>query len=154
VVRRDVPVLPGGVVEPLVTDVDHRLLERIRDLQGSLEIDLASITRMVEEDALRADVLHDLGERLAELGADLISRSDEVNAEVLAKLPEDGWLPEAGVHHRALIVAHNVGPRPLRCGRIYLALCGAACFPFYARDLSGRTARHDRCPVCEDRLFR
>ncbi|WP_410658163.1 hypothetical protein [Amycolatopsis sp. lyj-112] len=134
--------------------VDHRLLDRIRDLHGSLGIDVACITRMVDEDTPRADVLRDLGERLTELGAALIRRSDDVDADVLAKLPDDGWLPEAGVHHQALIVAHNVGARPLRCGRIYLGLCGAACFPFYGRDLTGRTARHDRCRACQDRLFR
>ncbi|WP_181773297.1 hypothetical protein [Amycolatopsis pittospori] len=134
--------------------MDHRLLDRLRDLRGSLGADLTSITRMVEDDAPRADVLRDLGERLTDLGAALLRRAEDVNAGVLAKLPEDGWLPEAGVRHRALTLAHNVGPRPLRCGRVYLALCGAACFPFYGRDLSGRTARHERCRRCQDRLFR
>ncbi|MEV6909948.1 hypothetical protein [Amycolatopsis sp. NPDC051071] len=134
--------------------MDHRLLDRLRDLHGSLGVDITSVTRMVEDDAPRADVLRDLGERLSELGAALLRRSDDVDADVLAKLPEDGWLPEAGVRHRALGVAHNVGERPLRCGRVYLALCGAVCFPFYGRDLSGRTARHERCRRCQDRLFR
>ncbi|MBB5856108.1 hypothetical protein ACFQ05_24860 [Amycolatopsis umgeniensis] len=134
--------------------MDHRLLDRIRDLHGSLGTDLSCITRMVEDDTPRADLLRDLGERLCELGAALLRRSDDVNADVLAKLPDDGWLPEAGARHRALVVAHNVGARPLRCGRIYLALCGAPCFPFYGRDPAGRTARHERCRDCQDRLFR
>ncbi len=134
--------------------MDHRLLDRLRDLRGSLGADLPYITRMVEEDTPRADVLRDLGERLSDLGAALLRRAEDVNADVLAKLPDDGWLPEAGACHRALGVAHNVGPRPLRCGRVYLAVCGAVCFPFYGRDLSGRTARHEHCRRCRDRLFR
>ncbi|WP_037319566.1 hypothetical protein [Amycolatopsis orientalis] len=134
--------------------MDHRLLDRIRDLHGSLGTDLVCITRMVEDDTPRADLLRDLGERLTELGAALLRRSDDVDADVLAKLPEDGWLPESGTRHRALAMAHNVGARPLRCGRIYLALCGAPCFPFYGRDLAGRTTRHERCRTCRDRLFR
>lgn len=134
--------------------MDHRLLDRLRDLHGSLSTDIGVVTRMVEDDVPRADVLRDLGERLTDLGTALLARSDDVDADVLAKLPDDGWLPEAGERHRALLVAHHVGERPLRCGRIYLAVCGAPCFPFYGRDRSGRTARHERCPTCRDRLFR
>ncbi|WET81427.1 hypothetical protein P3102_09520 [Amycolatopsis sp. QT-25] len=133
--------------------MDHRLLDRLRDLHGSLSTDISFVTRMVEDDVPRADVLRDLGERLTDLGGALLRRSDDVNADVLAKLPDDGWLPGAGEHHQPLSVAHNVGGRPLRCGRIYLALCGAPCFPFYGRDASARTARHERCPVCRDRRF-
>ncbi|WP_307793424.1 hypothetical protein [Amycolatopsis sp. MtRt-6] len=127
---------------------DRRLLERIRDLHGSLAPDLAWLARTVGEEVPRPDILRDLGERLADLGADLITRADELDAEVRAGLPEHGWLPEAGARRRALAVAHQVGPHPLRCGPIFLAVCGAACFPFYGTDPTGRTARHEQCEKC------
>jgi hypothetical protein len=129
-------------------DRDHRLLERIRDLHTSLAPDLAWLARTVGEEAPRPDILRDLGERLADLGEDLITRADELDAEVRAGLPAHGWLPEAGARRRALAVAHQVGPHPLRCGPIFLAVCGAACFPFYGTDPTGRTTRHERCEKC------
>ncbi|MFF0145060.1 MULTISPECIES: hypothetical protein [Amycolatopsis] len=129
---------------------DLRLLARIRDLQVSLATELAFLTRSVDEQAPRPDVLRDLGERLLDLGGALVERADELNTAVLATLPAHGWLPEAGTRQRALGVVHQVGPRPLRCGPIFLALCGAACFPFYGRDPAGRTARHERCPACAE----
>jgi hypothetical protein len=129
-------------------DRDHRLLERIRDLHASLAPDLAWLARTVGEEVPRPDILRDLGERLADLGGDLITRADELDAQVRAGLPDDGWLPEAGARRRALAVAHQVGPHPLRCGPIFLAVCGAACFPFYGTDPTSRTARHERCEKC------
>ena len=129
-------------------DRDRRLLERIRDLHASLGADLTWLARTVGEEAPRPDILRDLGERLADLGADLIARADELDAQVRAGLPDDGWLPEAGARRRALAVAHQVGPHPLRCGPIFLAVCGAACYPFYGTDPTGRTARHERCEKC------
>ncbi|WP_410671893.1 hypothetical protein [Amycolatopsis sp. cmx-4-68] len=132
---------------------DERLLERIRDLHESLAPDLAWLARTVGEEEPRPDILRDLGERLADLGADLAARADELDAQVRATLPDHGWLPEAGARRRALAVAHQVGPHPLRCGPIFLALCGAACFPFYGGDPSGRTERHARCPDCAGRLL-
>ncbi|MBB4689725.1 hypothetical protein [Amycolatopsis jiangsuensis] len=130
---------------------DLRLLERIRDLQASLATDLAFLARAVDEEAPRPDAVRDLGERLLDLGGALVARADELNAKVLATLPAHGWLPEAGARRRALGLAHQVGPRPLRCGPIFLALCGAACFPFYGRDPDDRTARHELCPACRTR---
>ncbi|MGW4059685.1 hypothetical protein ACWEGE_15460 [Amycolatopsis sp. NPDC004747] len=127
---------------------DQRLLERIRDLHASLGPDLAWLARTVGEEVPRPDILRDLGERLADLGGDLVARADELDAEVRAGLPDHGWLPEAGARRRALAVAHQVGPRPLRCGPIFLAVCGAACIPFYGTDPTGRTARHERCEKC------
>ncbi|WP_410589691.1 hypothetical protein [Amycolatopsis sp. lyj-23] len=76
----------------VLTDADRdlRLLERIRDLHASLAPDVAWLARTVGEEAPRPDILRDLGERLADLGADLIARADELDAEVRAGLPEDG----------------------------------------------------------------
>ena len=129
-------------------DPDHRLLDRIRDLHASLAADLAWLARTVGEEPPRPDILRDLGERLADLGTDLVTRADELDAQVRAGLPDHGWLPEAGARRRALAVAHQVGPHPLRCGPIFLAVCGAACYPFYGTDPTGRTARHERCEKC------
>ena len=140
----------GGVAGTVLNDADRdrRLLERIRDLHASLAPDVAWLARTVGEEVPRPDILRDLGERLADLGADLITRADELDAQVRAGLPDHGWLPEAGARRRALAVAHQVGPHPLRCGPIFLAVCGAACFPFYGTDPTGRTARHERCEKC------
>jgi hypothetical protein len=142
--------LPGSVAGPVLTgtDRDRRLVERIHDLHGSLGVDVIWLARTLDDETPRPDILRDLGERLAELGADLVSRADELDAEVRATLPDHGWLPEAGARRRALAVAHQVGPHPLRCGPIFLAVCGAACFPFYGTDPTGRTARHERCERC------
>lgn len=139
-----------GVAGAVLTgpDRDRRLLERIRDLHTSLTPDLAWLARTVGEEPPRPDILRDLGERLADLGTDLVTRADELDAQVRAGLPDHGWLPEAGARRRALAVAHQVGPHPLRCGPIFLAVCGAACFPFYGTDPTGRTARHEQCEKC------
>ncbi|GAA3559772.1 hypothetical protein GCM10022222_49350 [Amycolatopsis ultiminotia] len=128
-----------------------RLLARIRDLQAALATDLEFLARALDVQAPRPDVVRDLGERLLDLGGALVERADELNAEVLATLPAHGWLPEAGARRRALGVAHQVGPQPLRCGPVFLALCGAACFPFYGRDPLDRTVRHERCESCRER---
>ncbi|MFE0027708.1 hypothetical protein [Amycolatopsis sp. NPDC059021] len=130
---------------------DVRLLDRLRDLHGSLAADIAWLVESAENELGRPDVLRDLGERLTELGTDVLARSDELNAAVLATLPSHGWLPEAGARRRAMTLAHQVGRRPLRCGPIYLSVCGAACFPFYGTDPTGRTARHAKCPKCRER---
>ncbi|MDT8914524.1 hypothetical protein [Amycolatopsis sp. PS_44_ISF1] len=127
---------------------DTRLFERIRDLEASLPGDLAFLTRAVEEESPRPDALRDLGERLVDLGQAVLRRSEEVNAALLATLPGHGWLPEAGARRRAAGLAHQVGPHPIRSGAVFLALCGAACFPFYGKDPADRTARHERCPAC------
>ncbi|SEP46113.1 hypothetical protein [Amycolatopsis saalfeldensis] len=159
------------MAEPQLTDA--RLLDRIRDLEASLPADLAFLTRAVEEKSPRPDALRDLGERLVDLGGAVLRRSEEVNAAVLATLPAHGWLPGAGPLRRAAGpaheagrrpaglahqvgprpagLAHQVGPRPLRCGIVFLALCGAACFPFYGKDPTDRTARHEHCPTCRAR---
>lgn len=136
-----------GVVEPDVNDT--LLLERIRDLHASLGADLAFLARTFEEDLPRPDALRDLGERLLDLGGALVARSDELNAAILAVLPPDGWLPEAGTRRHVIGVVHQVGPRPLRCGNVFLALCGSACYPFYGRDATNRAARHQRCESCQ-----
>ncbi|WP_328611873.1 hypothetical protein OG943_23060 [Amycolatopsis sp. NBC_00345] len=137
------------MAEPDLTDA--RLFDRIRDLEASLAADLAFLIRAVEEEAPRPDALRDLGERLVDLGGALLRRSDEVNSAVLATLPAHGWLPGAGARRHATGPAHQVGPRPIRCGSVFLALCGAACFPFYGKDPTNRTARHEHCPVCRAR---
>jgi hypothetical protein len=134
------------VAEPQLTDA--RLFDRIRDLEASLAADLAFLTRAVEEESPRPDALRDLGERLVDLGGAVLRRSEEVNTAVLATLPAHGWLPGTGARRRAAGLAHQVGPRPLRCGAVFLALCGATCFPFYGKDPADRTARHEHCPTC------
>ncbi|MGW4484839.1 hypothetical protein ACWEOE_13460 [Amycolatopsis sp. NPDC004368] len=127
---------------------DLALLDRLRDLHASLGSDLAFLVRALEEDSPRPDAWRDLGERLLDLGGALVARSDELNAAVLALLPPDGWLPEAGTRRHVIGLVHQVGPRPLRCGAVFLALCGSACFPFYGRDATNRSARHERCESC------
>ncbi|MEU0790031.1 hypothetical protein ABZ342_08170 [Amycolatopsis sp. NPDC005961] len=146
--------MPESVAGSVLTgaDRDQRLVERVRDLHGSLGPDVSWLARTLDDETPRPDILRDLGERLAELGADLVARADELDARVRATLPDHGWLPEAGARRRALAVAHQVGPHPLRCGPIFLAVCGAACFPFYGTDPSGRTARHERCARCLSRI--
>lgn len=142
--------MPGSVAGSVLTgtDRDQRLVERVHDLHGSLGHDVAWLARTLDDETPRSDILRDLGERLADLGADLVTRADELDARVRATLPDHGWLPEAGARRRALAVAHQVGPHPLRCGPIFLAVCGAACFPFYGTDPTGRTVRHERCERC------
>lgn len=124
---------------------DAALFNRLRDLQCSLGDDLDWLTYHPH----RADGLHDLGERLTDLGSSLILHAAEVNATILAKLPTAGWLPEAGTRPGKARAAHFVGERPIQCGLVYLAVCGAACFPFYGRDTTGRIERHRRCEACE-----
>jgi hypothetical protein len=128
-----------------MNEPDAALFNRLRDLQGSLGEDLDWLISHPR----RADGLHDLGERLADLGTGLLQRAADVNAETLTKLPAAGWLPEAGTRPGDVRAAHFVGERPVRCGPVYLAVCGAACFPFYGRDATGRTDRHPRCEACE-----
>ncbi|MEC3982243.1 hypothetical protein [Amycolatopsis sp. H20-H5] len=128
-----------------MTDGEDRLPDRIKDLHASLATGIGWLLQNMSEDGVRPDVLRDLG-------ADLVRRSDALDAEILAHLPGDGWLPEAGARWRALPVAHNVGPRPLRCGAVFLSLCGAACFPFYGKDPLGETVRHHTCPDCRSLL--
>lgn len=125
-------------------DVDARLFNRLRDLQKTLGQDVDWLTRQYRPDALR-----DLGERLRDLGGDLIARAADLNAVTLARLPASRWIPEAGPRPGAPRLAHYVGEEPLRCGFIFLARCGAACYPFYGIDLTGRIHRHHRCPACQ-----
>ncbi|WP_244180540.1 hypothetical protein [Amycolatopsis pretoriensis] len=140
----------AGAAGAVLTEADRdlRLLDRVRDLHTSLALDLSWLARTLDDETPRPDIVRDLGERLADLGADLVARADELDARVRATLPDHGWLPEAGARRRALAVAHQVGPHPLRCGPIFLAVCGAACFPFYGTDPTGRTVRHERCERC------
>ena len=119
------------------------LFDRLRDLRNSLREDLIWLTSHPD----RADGLRDLGERLTDLGTGLLRLAADVNAQILAKLPAAGWLPEAGTYPRG--AAHFAGERPIRCGPVFLAVCGAACFPFYGRDTAGRINRHPRCEACE-----
>jgi hypothetical protein len=99
----------------------------MRDLRRSLGDDLDWPTTAT---APTADGLHDLDERLHDLGVEPTRRANELNAAVLAKLPADTWLPEAGTRPGKVRDAHYVGERQIRCEPIYLAVCGAACFPF------------------------
>jgi len=140
-----------GVAEPDLSG-DLRLLDRLRDLHDSLAAEVPWFARTIGEDALRPDILRDLGERLADLGADLIARADELCIGMLALLPDHGWLPEVGAQRREPGFAHQVGPRPLRCGRMFVGLCGAACYPLYGTDPAGKTARHQQCSICVGRL--
>lgn len=125
-------------------DVDARLFNRLRDLQQTLGQDVDWLTRHFRPDALR-----DLGERLSDLGGDLTTRAADLNSVTLAKLPASRWIPEAGTPPGAPRLAHYVGEEPLRCGLVFLARCGAACFPFYGNDRTGRIHRHRRCPTCQ-----
>jgi hypothetical protein len=127
---------------------DARLLDRVRDLSKSLGEDLDWLIKNHFADAPRADGLRDLGERLADLGADLLKRADQLDQSVAAQLPADGWIPEAAPPAKGLRVAHYVGRGELRFGLVYLAACGTACYPFYGKDPTSRIARHPRCRVC------
>ena len=128
-----------------MTEPDSALFNRLRDLQRSLGDDLDWLICHRH----RSDGLHDLGERLRDLGAELIRSANELNAAVLAKLPVDKWLPEAATRPGKIRDAHYVGEWPIRCGPIYLAVCGAACFPFYGRDPAHRIVRHPPCKAYE-----
>ncbi len=123
-------------------------MQWIRDLQASLALDLAFLTRALDERSPRPDAVRDLGERLLDLGQALLRRADRMNEAVLSSLPSHGWLPQAGAPRTAARTAHQVGRRPLRCGPVYLGLCGAACFPVYGRDPHDRTSRYERCTEC------
>lgn len=131
-----------------VIEQDFRLLDRLRDLQSSLAQDVGWLVESQCDGAPRADGLRDLGERLADLSAALLARADEVDTATLARLPPDRWIPAAGTTRLAPGLAHCVGERPLRCGLVYLALCGAACFPCYGTDPARRIDRHARCGQC------
>lgn len=128
---------------------DTRLLDRVRDLTSSLGEDLDWLSKNQFGDAPRADGLRDLGERLIELGADLTKRASELDHRAAARLPEAGWIPEAGSPAGRLRLAHYVGRGELRFGLVYLAACGASCYPFYGKDPTARVARHPRCPACD-----
>ncbi|WP_158880625.1 hypothetical protein [Amycolatopsis anabasis] len=95
---------------------------------------------------MRTDEIRALGQQLAELGAILLNLADELDS--LARLPESGWIPEAGTPAGAVRRAHYVGNHPLPCGLVFIALCGTACFPFYGRDRAGKIARHPCCEKC------
>ena len=146
--------MPGRVAGPVLTgtDRDRRLVERVHDLHGSLGHDVTWLARTLDDATPRLDILRDLGERLSELGADLVARADELDAR---SAPPSRTT--AGSPKRAHGGAHWPSPTrsartPLRCGPIFSAICGAACFPFYGTDPTGRTARHERCERCRDRL--
>lgn len=133
----------------VVIERDERLLDRIRDLNETLGQDIIWLSRDRCGDVPRADGLRDLGERFIDLGTDLVKRADELDRRVAFRLPADGWIPEAVTaadRHRP--VAHYVGRGELRYGQVYLATCGAACFPSYGTDRAARIADHPRCQVC------
>ena len=119
------------------------LFARLRDLHDSLGGDIDWL-----EGNTRPDGLKDLGERLLELGGDLLRRASELNNAVLAALPADRWLPEASAVPNQARPAHLVAAWPIRSGLVYLAVCGASCYPYYGRDTASRIARHPRCPAC------
>jgi hypothetical protein len=121
------------------------LFSRLRDLHDSLGGDIDWL-----EGNRRPDGLKDLGERLTELGGDLLRRATELNDAVLATLPADRRLPEACTGPDRTRPAHLVAGWPIRSGLVYLAVCGAACYPYYGRDTAGRIAGHPRCPACTD----
>lgn len=83
----------------------------------------------------------DIGEHLATFAAEL----DGLAAQ---RLPPDGWIPEAGTASHEKRRAHYVGKGRSRSGLIYVAHCGAACFPFYGQDVAGKIAHHERCGSC------
>ena len=124
--------------------VDERLFDRLHDLAKTLPGDISWLSPT----PVRADGLRDLGERLGELGEDLITYADELDSLAAQRLPACGWIPEAGTPPGGRRVAHYVGKGRLRFGLIYIANCGAACFPFYGRDLTGKIMRHERCSAC------
>lgn len=130
-------------------DPDHALLTRLRDLAETLPGDVAWLSGP----PLRADGMRDLGERLACLGADLITRAGELDEIAAARLPDHGWIPECGPEPRRRAV-HYVGRGEVRLGLIYFASCGAGCFPFYSRDPWDKTARHRRCEKCVKEAYR
>ncbi|WP_406635739.1 hypothetical protein [Amycolatopsis sp. WGS_07] len=127
------------------------LVSWLRDLQATLALDFAFLSRALDERSARPDAVRDLGERLLDLGRALVRRADHLNEAVLASLPAHGWLPQAGAPENAPRLAHQVGRRPLRCGPVYLGLCGAACFPMYGRDPHDHTKRYERCARCQSK---
>ncbi|WP_254125198.1 hypothetical protein [Amycolatopsis sp. CA-230715] len=131
-----------------VIERDLRLLDRLRDLQSSLTQDIPWLVESRCDGVPRADGLRDLGERLADLSAALLARADELDAAALAKLPPDRWIPAVDSTRLAPGLAHRVAEHPLRHGLVYLALCGAACLPFYGKDPDRRIDRHARCGRC------
>ncbi len=124
--------------------VDEHLFERLHDLARTLPEDITWLSPI----PMRADGLRDLGERLSELGADLATYADELDRLAAQRLPPNGWILEAGTKPRNSRRAHYVGKGKLRFGLIYISNCGAACFPFYGRDLTGKIASHERCSSC------
>jgi hypothetical protein len=84
--------------------------------------------------APRADGLRDLGERFADVRADLAKRADELDLGVAVRRCRP-----VGESRRPgrLRVARHVGPGELRFELVYLA----SCYPCYGRDVAGRIAR-------------
>src|SRR5438046_6325602 len=109
------------------------LFARLRDLHDSLGGDIDWL-----DGTSRPDGLRDLGERLTELGGALLRRATELNDAVLASLPADRWLPGASATPDRTRPAHLVEAWPIRSGLVYLAVCGAACYPYYGRHTTGR----------------
>lgn len=124
--------------------VDQHLFERLHDLAETLPEDVG----LLPSSTMPADGLRDLGERLEELGRDLVSYANGLDHLAAQRLPADGWIPEAGAASREERHAHYVGRGRLRIGMFYIATCGAACFPFYGRDTEGKIAGHERCGTC------
>ena len=124
--------------------VDEGLFERLRDLAGTLPEDPAWLSPA----PLHAGGLRDLGERLGELGADLVTYAGELDRLAAQRLPANGWIPEAGTTSGEERRAHYVGEGRSRFGLIYIAHCGAACFPFYGQDAQGEITHHERCSSC------
>ncbi len=124
--------------------VDERLFERLHDLATTLPKDITWLSPT----PIRADSLRDLGERLNEVGTDLVTYADELDRLAAQRLPAGGWIPEAGTPSLGQRRAHYVGKGRLRLGLLYIANCGAACFPFYGHDLTGKITRHERCGSC------
>jgi len=146
---RTTPPAQRGAVPSRPTGPE--LMQWIRDLQASLALDLAFMSRALDERSPRPDAVRDLGERLLDLGRALIRRADQMNETILATLPPHGWLPQAGAPRNAPRIAHQVGRRPLRCGPVYLGLCGSACFPVYGHDPHDHTSRYEHCPECQEK---
>jgi hypothetical protein len=123
--------------------VDQHLFERLHDLAETLSDDAGWLSPA----HARTDGLRDLGKRLGDMGTELIAYADELDRLAAERLPATGWIPEAGAPGTSRR-AHHVGTGKRRFGLLYIAACGAACFPFYGRDADGKITRHQRCGYC------